>query len=259
MNIFGRKNKGSKGKRKPYIKSVLLNENSPFAINEAYKAVRTNLMFMVSGSGCKTVAVTSSYAEEGKTTTCINMAITFSQTGAKTLIIDADMRKPRVHRYFHLTSSPGLSDNLGGFTEDLCINETEYNNLFILPVGTIPPSPTELLGSPRMGKLLDELSTQFDYIFIDAPPINLVTDAAIIANKINGVLIIARQGTTTVDSLKQAVASLERVGSNILGFVLNDVSSSKYTKKYRRKYKKGYGYYYGYGYGYGYGDYSDEE
>lgn len=245
--------KKNKAKKRPYIKTVLLSEDSPFAINEAYKAVRTNLMFMVSGSGCKTVAVTSSFAEEGKTTTCINMAITFSQTGAKTLIIDADMRKPRVHRYFHITSSPGLSDNLGGFTEDRCINQTEYSNLYILPVGTIPPSPTELLGSPRMGKLLDELSMEFDYILIDAPPINLVTDAAIIANKINGVLIIARQGTTTVDSLKQAVASLDRVGANILGFVLNDAKNSKYSMKYKKRYG------YGYGYGYGYEEYSDVE
>lgn len=234
-------------KTSSYVKSELLTADSPFIITEAYKAMRTNLMFMLAGNK-KVIAFTSSVANEGKTTTCLNLAIAFSQTGHKVLIIDMDMRKPRIHRYFDVPSSPGLSDNLGGFSPEIPISPTQYENLFILPVGTIPPSPPELLMNPSFDKLIESVREQYDYVFIDTPPIHLVTDLAIIANKLDGVVFIVRENAVTLEVVKTSVEGLERVDAKILGFILNDSDGSTpfAQYKYRRKYKGQYGYTYGY-------------
>jgi len=223
---------------------VILSNKTPFSVSEAYKAARTNLMFMLAGDGCKRVVFTSANAAEGKSTTCINMAITFAQTGSKTLVIDADMRKPRVHRCFRIQSSPGLSDILGGFSDVDCLYDTAFENLYVMPAGTIPPNPAELLSSKAMAALLDKLSEQFEYIFIDTPPVDVVTDAAALSRFINGVVLITRYNISTKESTKTAVTALEQAGAEILGFVINDVDivKSRYGKY---KYK----YYYEYGYG----------
>ena len=228
----------------PHMPSPILSVKSPFAVSEAYKAARTNLMFMLAGEGCKRVVFTSANASEGKTTTCINLAITFAQTGSRTLIIDADMRKPRVHKNFRIQSSPGLSDKIGGFSDVDCLYDTDYDNLTVMPAGTIPPNPAELLSSKSMSELLEKLSESFDYIFIDTPPVNVVTDAAALSRNINGVVLIARHGITTKESIKVSVTALEQAGAEILGFMLNDVNLD--TNHYARyKYKN----YYQYGYG----------
>lgn len=230
-----------------YVKSALLSEESPFLITEAYKSLRTNLIFMLQGNK-KVIAFTSSMASEGKTTSVLNVAITFAQTGSKTLVIDMDMRKPRVHRYFEIPSSPGLSDRLGNFTKEIPISKTEYENLDVLPVGTIPPSPPELLMSDAFGEILDELREKYDYIFIDTPPIHVVTDIAIVSDRIDGIIFVVREKTVPLEILKQSLSNLERVGAKVLGFILNasegDSVFSQY--KYRRKYRPRYGYTYGY-------------
>ena len=251
MALFRRKKiRHKKASSSSYVKSELLTEESPFIITEAYKAMRTNLMFMLSGGNYtkKVVAFTSSMANEGKTTTCLNMAIAFAQTGKKTLIIDMDMRRPRVHRYFEIPSSPGLSDRLGDFTKDIPISKTEYENLYVLPVGTIPPSPPELLMSSTFDEIVAELREQYDYVFIDTPPIHVVTDLAIIAEKLDGVVFIVRENTVSLDIVKQSVDSLKRVNAKMLGFIMNDSKGDAlFTQyKYRRKYKTRYGYSYGY-------------
>lgn len=228
----------------PYTPSSILSPKTPFSVSEAYKAARTNLMFMLAGEGCKRVVITSANASEGKTTTCINMAITFAQTGSKTLIIDADMRKPRVHRNFRIQSSPGLSDKLGGFSDIDCIYGTEFDNLSVMPSGTIPPNPAELLSSKPMLSLLDKLSESFEYIFIDTPPVDVVTDAAALARYINGVVLVARHNTSTKESTKVAVTALEQAGAVVLGFILNDVNidNTHYSHyKYKNYYQYGYG------------------
>ncbi|MBQ2839817.1 MAG: CpsD/CapB family tyrosine-protein kinase [Oscillospiraceae bacterium] len=249
MALFDLKQLKLKKKKKisTYVKSELLTEDSPFIITEAYKAMRTNLMFMLSEDK-KVVAFTSAMENEGKTTTCLNVGIAFAQAGQKILIIDMDMRKPRAHRYFEIPSSPGLSDRLGGFTKELPISKTEYENLYVLPVGTIPPSPPELLMSAAFDKIIEELRGEYDYIFIDTPPIHVVTDIAIIANKIDGVVFVVRENTVSLEIVKQSIDSLERVGAKILGFILNDsIGDSLFTQyKYRRKYRARYGYTYGY-------------
>lgn len=244
MSLF--KNK----KKKPYstyVKSQLLNENSPFIITEAYKATRTNLMFMLSGKK-KVVAFTSSLAGEGKTTTCLNLAISFALSGSKVIIIDMDMRKPRVHRYFEVPSSPGLSDLLGGFTKDIPILKTKYENLFVLPVGTIPPSSPELIMKPVFDEILASLREDFDYVFIDTPPVHVVTDIAIIANKLDGVVFVVRENMVPLEIVKQSVESLQRVGAKLLGFIMSDSLGDAFLTqyKYKRKHKARYGYNYEY-------------
>ncbi len=234
-----------KQKNKSPRKMSVINSKSSFDVVEAYKAARTNLMFMLGNSKkCKTVAFTSSFMSEGKSTTTINLAITFAQTGSKVLIIDADMRKPKVNRAFNVNNAPGLSDKLSGFADE-CIYEISKDNLYLLTAGTIPPNPAELLSSEAMSKLLEELEEKFDYIFIDTPPVGLVTDAVIIANKVIGTIIISRQNVTTKDYLSATVETLERTGAKILGVILNDVNFESNSYKYSHKYS------YGYGYGYG--------
>lgn len=236
-----------KKKRSTYVKSELLSSESPFVITEAYKSMRTNLMFMLSGNK-KVIAFTSSMANEGKTTTCLNMAIAFAQTGKKVVVIDMDMRKPRVHRYFETPAAPGLSDRLGGFTKELNICKTDFENLYVLPVGTLPPSPPELLMTPDFEEVISELRDEYDYVFIDTPPIHVVTDTAIIANKLDGVVFVVRENGVSVDVVKQSLESLERVDAKLLGFILNDSAGTSIFNqyKYSRKYKARYGYSYGY-------------
>lgn len=225
-------------------KMSVINSKSRFDVVEAYKAVRTNLMFSlgVSGKKCKTIAFTSTFMSEGKSTTCMNLAITFAQTGSKVLIIDADMRKPKVHRAFNISSAPGLSDKLSGFANE-CIYEISKDNLYILTAGTIPPNPAELLVSEAMDNLINELEEKFDYIFIDTPPVGVVTDAVIVSNKIMGTVIVTRQNVTTKDNLKDTIETLERTGGKILGIIFNDVDFE--NSDYKNSYKK-----HGYGYGY---------
>lgn len=236
-----------KKKVSTYVKSELLTEESPFIISEAYKAMRTNLMFMLSNKK-KVVAFTSSMANEGKTTTCLNLGIAFAQTGKKVLIIDMDMRKPRIHRYFEIPSSPGLSDRLGNFTQEIPISKTEYENLSVLPVGTIPPSPPELLMTSDLGEIIEGLRNEYDYIFIDTPPIHVVTDIAIIADKLDGIVFVVRENSVNIEVVKQSIENLQRVDAKLLGFILNDSEGDSIFNqyKYRRKYKSRYGYTYGY-------------
>lgn len=233
----------------------ILSEQTPFAVTETYKAARTNLMFMLAGNEKKIVAFTSPNIAEGKTITCINTSVTFAQTGSKTLVIDADMRRPRVHSSLQIQSSPGLSDRLGGFSNENCIYETAFENLFVMPAGTIPPNPAELLASKAMKAMLETLSEQFDYIFIDSPPVELVTDAAILSPFISGIVVIARHNIATRESISYTLLALEQAGAHVLGFILNGIPIERRSYKYRYKYndyrsKYGYGNSYGYGYGY---------
>lgn len=221
----------------------IIDDKTKFDVLEAYKAARTNLMFKLNSIDGHNTIVFSSYSPmDGKSTTCINMGITFAQTGAKVLIIDADMRKPTVHKYLETPIKPGLSDKLGNFVNDeLCIYRTSYDNLFLMPAGTLPPNPTELLISDDMSNLLDTLSPLFDYILVDAPPIGVVTDASIIGSKTKGIVMILKGGKTRTEHIKDSIDSLEKAGARLIGCMLNSFSKSGKSYKYRK-----YGSYYNY-------------
>ena len=217
---------------------TLLDKNVPFQVTEAFKTLRTNLIFSLSQKPNKIFAVSSSLASEGKSTTAANTAITLAQADAKVLLIDADLRKPVQHKIFKLKNKFGLSTLLGGlhsFKEVL--NED------------IPPNPSEMLGSENMRVLLEELSKYYDYIIIDTPPINIVTDTLTLLKYIAGIVLVAMQGSTPLDALEHAIEAVNVAEDAVLGVVLTsvDMSTGKYNSKYKYKYKYSYSADYSYG------------
>ena len=227
----------------------ILCQNSPFAVKEAYNAIRTNLLFTQQGEKCPIFVVTSPTANNGKTINSINLAVSFAQMGKRTLLIDADMRNPTIHRMFSISVKNGLSEILAGLTDNISVSKTDVENLSVLTAGKIPPNPAELLSSARMDKLLEFVKEHYDCVFIDTPPINLVTDSTIFAQKVTGYIVIVKTNTTNTHDVKTTVTNIEQIDGNILGFILNDVNSEK--KKYYSYYRK-YNYNYSYNYNYKY-------
>lgn len=209
----------------------ILNEDTAFEIIEAYKAARTNIMFSLNGeSGCKKIIITSPTSGEGKTTTCINLAMTFAQTDAKVLVMDSDLRAPRVHRYMKLENDNGLSNVLAGFSSlNDCIHTDVLPNLDCLTSGAIPPNPVELLSSEKMLEVFAELESKYEYIFIDTPPLNIVTEALILSKHTTGVILVTRQKYSIYKMIERSINSLNFAGAKILGFILNDANDDKYV------------------------------
>lgn len=225
---------------KAYIpgKSGSSNRNVAFRVAEAYKMIRTNLLFTLANAKSKVVIFSSAEPSAGKSTLCSNLAIVMAQTGAKVLLIDADMRKPVQHRNFRISKSLGLSKILGNLnTFEECVKKDVVPGLDLLPSGSIPPNPSELLGSEKMKKLLDQLAEQYDYIFMDTPPLAVVADALVLAPQSAGVVLVARQKQTTYDDLEECIESIQRIDANMLGVVVTDVHMNstgymRYDKKY---------------------------
>lgn len=227
-------------------KKILCTDSS-FAVKEAYNAIRTNLLFTQQGEKCPIFVVTSPTANNGKTINSINLAVSFAQMGKRTLLIDSDMRNPTIHRIFSIPVKNGLSEILAGLTDNISVSKTDIENLSVLTAGKIPPNPAELLSSARMDKLLDFVKDHYDCVFVDTPPINLVTDSTVFAQKITGYILVIKTDTTNTHDVKTMVNSLQQIDANILGFVLNDVNSEK--KKYYSYYRR-YNYNYNYHYNY---------
>lgn len=234
-------------------RKYILGERSDFFIREAYKALRTNVVFSLADEeGCKVVVVTSAMKSEGKSITAVNLAISFAEMNNKVLLVDCDLRRPKLGRLLKMSTKVGLSNVL--IKPELlegAIQPSKIPNLHVLTTGDIPPNPSELLGSSRMHKLLAALRQNYDYIILDTSPINMVTDACMLVPESSGVLFVVRANRTERDAVLHAVEQLEYSKAKILGFVLNGAGSEfgRYGKyrygKYRR-YGKGYGYGYGY-------------
>lgn len=218
----------------------------PFSVVESYKSVRTNITFLLGKSNHHVIAVSSPNAGEGKSTTAINVAIAFAQLDSKVLVIDSDMRRSSVHKKLKIENKVGLSDVVAGLAEfdDAVIH---YNdNLDILTGGAVPPNPSELLSSAAFGELLERIKVRYDYVIIDTPPINVVSDAILIAPKTDGVVLVIRAGFTPYDSVEHALSSAKFANVNILGVVLNGSDIQNHYYKYKRY--RGYKYYSYYGY-----------
>lgn len=232
--------------KKSDIKKIL-KPTSSFAVKEAYNSIRTNLLFTQQGDQCPIFVVTSPTPNNGKTINSVNLAISFAQMGKKTLLIDSDMRNPTVHRLFSISAKNGLSEILAGLTDNISVSKTDIENLSVLTAGKIPPNPAELLSSPRMDKLLDFVKEHYDCVFIDTPPVNIVTDSTIFSQKATGYILIIKTDTTNINDVRNTVSRLQSVNANLLGFVINDVSSEK---KKRLSYYGKYNYNYNYNYNY---------
>ena len=206
----------------------LLNNDSPFAIKESYVKLRTSLMFCMTADSkraCRTFAITSSNPSDGKSLTAANVAISFAMLGKKTLLIDADMRKPSQRRLWRINPTTGLCDFLAKI-QDLSIYDVEGNPLSIVCTGTIPPNPSELLSSESMKNFVEECSKLYEYIIIDTPPINTVADAQIVSTYVD----------TSTDELNDAIAAVKRAEGNLCGVVLNDMNIKSIKRSYRYKY-----------------------
>ena len=196
-------------------------------LSEAYRNLRTALLLSRPGAHPKITLITSAVPNEGKTTVAVNTSIVLAQTGAKVLLIDADLRKPRCHKVLSLKNHYGLTELLTGLANDDVISATQFENLRLLSSGRIPPSPSELLGSSRMRELLENLSKIYDYIVVDSPPVMVVADSIVLSTMADGVVIVAAGGQTPRQQIRAAVARLHQANARIFGFVLNKLHISK--------------------------------
>ena len=244
----------------------ILSKKSSFYLQEAYRALRTNVNFALADKeGSKVVMVTSSLQSEGKSLTALNLAIALGQMDQKVLLVDCDMRRPKLARLLNLNAPVGLSNLLVDLSmlEVAIVNSTEHG-IDLLLAGDIPPNPAELLSSTRMQRLLELMRERYDYVLLDSPPVDLVVDAVALSSKCDGVLFVVRTDQTERGAVIHGIDQLRYAGANILGFVFNGVTSQTATGygKYRfQKYARTnvrysrycYSNRYGYGYGYGYG------
>lgn len=211
-----------------------LNPRSP--ISEHYRTVRTNIEFSSVDEEIHTLMVTSSGPSEGKSMTTANLAVVYAQQGKKVLLIDADLRKPTVHYTFRVDNLRGLSTVLvNEMSLEEVVNVSSVDNLDIVTSGPIPPNPSELLGSKRMQQLIQEAKTLYDIVLFDTPPVLVVTDAQILANFVDGSILVVRSKQTEYEAAIKAKESLETAQSKLLGAILND----------REKTDLNYYYYYG--------------
>jgi len=214
-----------------------LNPKSP--VSEAYRMLRTNIQYSSVDTDLQVLMITSAGPGEGKTTTVGNLAVTYAQADQKVLVIDADLRKPTMHRIFRQSNRTGLSTVLTNQSDvNHEIKSTDIPNLHILTSGPIPPNPSELLNSNRMRTLLEELKQSYTRIIIDTPPTLVITDAQIVSTLCQGVILVIDSEKVKKDAAIKAKASLDKVNANIIGVVLNNVSQKNNDSYY-------YYYYYG--------------
>lgn len=242
MGLFGRKNSNQAEK---WNARTMFGPNMSFSVTEAYKLLRANIMFSFSDEGRgHVIGITSSLQSEGKSSTAVNTAYALAESGAKVLLMDADLRRPSVAAKLSLARTPGLTNILvsRGDYHELLQHNPVAPGMDVLTSGDIPPNPSELLGSNRMDMLVAELTKEYDYVIVDLPPVNVVSDAIAMSKCLDGVVMVVRSGVSERRMLAEALRQLKLVSVRILGFVYRDnaAGGTKYGKKYNYKYKKYY-------------------
>ena len=240
MKIKLGKNRKNK-KNKKDIKIETLSDKSKFAIVESYKAARTNIMFSLSADDKKVFAVTSYSKGDGKSTVSSNLAISFSKMEKRVLLVDCDLRRPNVHNIFKIENSMGLSNIIGKMGDfDEIVQREVLPNLDILPSGTIPPNPSELLCTARFISLVERLNEEYDYIIFDTPPIGVVSDALMLKDLVAGYVLVLRERSTTHGDVQNLLQTAKLTDCKLLGSIKVGCVSSK------KRYKRNYYYYYQY-------------
>lgn len=236
-----RKNKNNSHVKSVFTESRLLNNETPFVVQEAYKTLRTNVMFSLPGSGCKCVGITSPTPGDGKSTTASNLAISLAQINKRVLLIDCDMRLPTIANKFNIRAVPGLSDYLVGQAkiEDAVRKVDEYG-IHILPSGNIPPDSTGLLEDKQLEHLFNAFRKLYDYVIVDLPPVTSVPDAVILSKYLDGYLLTIWQNKTRHSNVKDMIKQLQMSNARVLGFVTTGVAAG--DKKYYKYKYAGYGY-----------------
>jgi polysaccharide biosynthesis transport protein len=226
-NAYAAYSYGNNKQKKPLkIESFeMINHKYPkLSVSENYRTLRTSILFSSPEKAPKAISFTSAFPQEGKTATLVNTAVSFAQLNKKVLLIDADMRKPRLHKVFNLRILNGLSSFLTGkIYLDEAIKETKVKNLSVITSGPHPPNPVELMDTPRMRELIDTVKERFDYVFIDTPPVLAVVDSAIISSVADGTIFIIKIGKTSRKAYVNSIRSLEKVNANIIGVVYNEM------------------------------------
>jgi len=225
---------------------LITHEDPKSPIAEAYRSLRTSLVYSPSGEQIKSILVSSPGPGEGKTTTVANLAITYANLGKKTLLLDTDLRRPVLHRVFSVKRDPGVTNYLSGNIEDFneLVQKTDIENLYIVSSGVVPPNPSELLGSERMLALISHLEKEWDMVLFDSPPLVAVTDATMVSKEIDRIVMVVKSGGTDKGAFARTLLALQNVEAPLAGVVMNAVTS-----------KNSYGsYYYYYQYYHYYGD-----
>ena len=221
------------------MKAIISYNDPKSVISEQYRAIRTNIEYSNVDQNTKTILVTSSDKNEGKTTTVSNLAVSFANLNKKVLLIDCDLRNASIHKMFKLNNIYGLTDILAkDRAVDKCIQETELENLYVLTAGAIPPNPAEILSSEKMKNLIEDLKNMYDYIFIDTPPIGLVTDAGVLSSFIDGVVLVVKSESVEKKYLEETKKKLDAVDARILGAILNSYKSEQKDYNYYSYYGK---------------------
>lgn len=205
---------------------------------EAYRTLRTNIQFSSFDKRIKTIVVTSSQPGDGKSTIASNLAITTAQSGKRVILIDCDLRKPVIHERLDLSNQEGLTSLLAGEKKlEECVKTIGLPNFYVITSGPIPPNPAELLGSNKMKSIFEEIKQNFDMIFIDTPPVLVVTDAQVLAALCDGVVFVASYGETDKKGIVRAKELIDKVGAKILGVIINKMSNeaNKYNSYYEDK------------------------
>ncbi|MDD5306522.1 MAG: polysaccharide biosynthesis tyrosine autokinase [Deltaproteobacteria bacterium] len=249
----GTKPRKRKGKHAPVLEGkdgeapnydLFVHDYPKSQVAESCRAIRTNLLFMSPDKPARRILVTSPSPQEGKTTVAINVAIAIAQSGARTLLVDTDMRRPRIHRAFGLKPKVGISTMvLGESTFEESVVTTQVPNLHLLPCGPTPPNPAELMHTEAFERVIADLSARFDKLVFDSPPVAVVTDAAILSKLVDGTMLILKSLKTSRDMARHATNVLRDIGANILGGVLNDLDLENRKYGYYYYYRQKYGYY----------------
>lgn len=237
--------KSAKGEAETWNIRTMFGPNLNFAATEAYKLLRTNIMFSLPNEGtCHVIGITSSVQSEGKSSTACNTAYALAEAGESVLLLEADMRRPTIASKLGLRRNPGLSN--------LLVARKDYHEVLqqcplspgmhVITSGDIPPNPSELLGSNRMAGLLEQLRAEYDYIIIDMPPVTAVSDAIVMSKLLDGVVVVVRSGVANQQMLAEAMRQLRMVDVRLLGFVYRDmdIPAKKYNRRYAKKYHSDY-------------------
>lgn len=230
---------GGRKIKKAAEKEHLISKEVPFAVEEAYKSLRTNLIFSLPEENCKVVEVTSSLQREGKSITATNLAISLSKNGSRVVLVDCDLRLPTVARKLRIDQKPGLTNLLFGMNKMHEVINHHVSGIDVIPSGDLPPNPSEVLGSQNMKVAIDHLAQHYDYVILDTPPVCVVSDAVILSKYASGVMLVVRTGRTNLENVNNAVETLKMANANILGFVMTDADEKKqYYDKYGYTYKQ---------------------
>ncbi len=227
----------NKTRKKISENSLILNDSfADFARTESYKSIRTNIMFSLPKSEeGKVIVITSSIPNEGKTTNSINLAVTFAQAGLRVALVDCDLRKPRINRYLKLELTAGVSNYVCGYAEyEDILQKNIKQGVDLITAGEIPPNPVEILTSERFAALIERLKAEYDYIFLDTPPVSVVTDAVVVSAVASGVVVVVKADYTVYDMLDNTMESLAKANAKVLGFILTNTEGKGKNYRYDR-------------------------